>query len=363
MSETAFHLKYRPQSLDRIVGHEQTVTRLKGIVSSGKIPNALMFTGPSSVGKTTLARCFAAAINEVPSIAELSGDYKELNGTSERSIEEMRNVIKLSMYRPQHKKRVIVVDEFQGILSTPASAAALLKPLEEPSKNTVWVLCTMDPTKLGSGNGKAIANRCTQFALNPPSLESLKIQAKRIIKKEGMDYCKSLIEQIAESSNYEMRTLANLIQALNQYYNGLDKKPKHLKAEDLSEVLSTVNSVDDELAIECLLGIYNKKYKQVYKSILDCNDSFKLLNAMLWGNQHLLSCAVLEGARHPKVRWYLNTNKKLEEKTKKLKLTLGELAHVNEVLVKVKSEASSFVLGADDLLNAHLYRLIKDSKS
>ena len=78
MSYTDFHSKYRPETLDRIIGHSAAVTRLKGMVASGNIPGAILFTGPSSVGKTTLARAFAAAVNGKP-IEEQQQDFKEVN--------------------------------------------------------------------------------------------------------------------------------------------------------------------------------------------------------------------------------------------------------------------------------------------
>lgn len=359
MSDKPFHLKYRPRTLKSVIGHESVVTRLQGIIKSNKVPNALMFVGNSSVGKTTLARCFANDLNGTKNVEELRGDYKELNGTEQRTMEDIRAVIKLSMYKPSHKKRIIVIDEFQGVLSTPASAGALLKPLEEPSKDTIWILCTMDPSKLGTGNGKAIANRCTQFVLNPPSREDLRKQAIRIIKKEDMSYCKDIIDTLIDHSNYEFRTLANLAQSLNQYYEGLDSKPKRLQEKDISSILSTVTDSDDKLAVECLVGIYNKKYKQAYKALLNVTDYYRFISTLISGNQYLLTSAVLEGKGHSKLQWYLKTNKDLEAKVKNLKLTLGVLAQVNESLVDLKSIASNFAVDAQSLISARLYRLIK----
>ena len=146
----------------------------------------MLFTGPSSVGKTTLARALATELNGKP--AEKQQDYQEINGTDQRSIEDMRNLIQVSKFKPSGKKRIIVIDEAQGVLTNAPAAAALLKPLEEPSPDTLWILCSMDPTKFGSGNGKAIANRCTQFVLEPHSNGELLKQALRIAKGERMRY-------------------------------------------------------------------------------------------------------------------------------------------------------------------------------
>ena len=119
-----FHQKYRPAKLDKCLGHEAVVTRLKGIVKSNKIPSAIMFSGPSSAGKTTLARALAADINELETI-DGSRDYMEQNCTAEGSIDEIRSMLKTSHFRPSGKRRVIVLDEAQGLLRLPASASCL----------------------------------------------------------------------------------------------------------------------------------------------------------------------------------------------------------------------------------------------
>jgi DNA polymerase III gamma/tau subunit len=359
---TAFHTKYRPLTLDTLIGHEAAVTRLKGMVSSGKIPNALLITGPSSVGKTTLARALTAALNGIEK-AEGHPDYIEVNAGEQRTIEDVRSWIQTAKFRPQTKKRVICIDEAQGVLSNAVASAALLKPLEEPAKNTLWILCSMDPQKFTSGNGLAIAKRCTQFVLESHTNSDLLKQAVRIAKGEKMKYVmdeeKSLLKAIVKASGGEMRSVANLLQAAQQYYEGLDTKPSRLSKEHISKVLSSTESSDDRLVVTILTAVYGGKFKEVQRSLLDAQDGFQLINKLLWANSFVLNDTVLDGARHRKV-WATPINKELRGNAQKLKVSLGALAATNATLVEIKGLAQQFATSPEELLSAKLYRLIKE---
>lgn len=362
---TSFHLKYRPRTFDQVIGHEAAVTRMRGMVKSGKLPNALLITGPSSAGKTTLARCFASAINGVANV-EGHPDYTEHNAGTNRTIDEVRGWIQGAKFRPQTKKKIICIDEAQGLLSNQPAATALLKPLEEPAKDTIWILCSMDPTKFGTGNGKAMANRCIQFALEPHSAKNLFQQALRIAKAEKMTYVldeeRTALKTVVRNCNGEMRTVANLVESLQQYYEGLDKKPKLLTADHVNEVISSTESSDDRLAIQMLTNIYALQFAQVQRSILDIKDSFMFTSKLLYLNTYLLNSTVLKGERHPKV-WANTNNRQLVTNLKDVPTSLGMIAHVNATLVDTKASAQTFANDAEHLLSAKLYRLITELKA
>lgn len=357
---TALHIKYRPRNLDDIVGHEAVVTRLKGIVASNKYPSAIAFFGPSAAGKTTLARAFAAAANGLETI-DGTRDYLEIDGGSARTIDDVRQMIQQSKFKPQHKKRIICIDEAQNIVSNKVAADALLKSLEEPSKATLWILCSMEPSKFQSGTGKAFANRCSPFVLSPHTPSELLKQATRIAKGEKMSYVmdedRKLLKNVARSCQ-EMRTLANLMESLQQSYEGLSKKPKMLGPDHIADVLQSVESSDDKLAVTVLEAVYNGQFKLVQRNLLDVQDGFSFVSKLLWANQLVLNTFVLDGARHSKV-WASSSGRDLLGKSKKV--SLGILAATNECLVLVKAKAQQFATSPEELLSASFYRLIKDN--
>jgi replication factor C small subunit len=96
-----FDIKYRPATLDEVIGNDKVVTRLKGIIKSKKWPKTMLFVGPSSAGKTTLARAFVADMMGVPSVPSSTvSDYHESNAANQRKIDDIRDLLKVVQPRP-----------------------------------------------------------------------------------------------------------------------------------------------------------------------------------------------------------------------------------------------------------------------
>ncbi len=340
---TAFHTKYRPKTLDRIIGHASAVAKLKSILSSGKLPSAFLFLGPSSAGKTTLARCLANELNGGTS----TDNYTEINAADQRTIEDVRDLVRISKMRPlSGKKRVIVVDEVHQLLTNNPAAQTLLKPLEEPPKDTVWILCSMEPHRFSTGVGKAIANRCLQISLDEHTVKDRYLQAKRIVKKEALDIDDELLKALAKAAP-EMRSLANMMQALPS-----DRK---IKKEDLTEVIESATAAsDDSKVASVLINVINGQYGKVQRALLDVTDHFGFINKLLWCSNWLLNSAVLNGERHSKV-W---PNKAGMEVKKQIPdLSLKQSALLNAEIIEMKAAAMAFQVEPNQLLTAKLYRI------
>jgi DNA polymerase III gamma/tau subunit len=250
---------------------------------------------------------------------------------------------------------VKIADEKYGLVHN-----CLLKPLEEPSKDTIWVLCSMDPSKFQSGVGKALANRCSQFVLEPHSQSDMLKQASRIAKAEKMTYVmdaeKTVLKAVVRSCQ-EMRTLANLMESLQQYYSGMTTKPKLLSKEHIATVLNSTESSDDRLAVVVMNAVYQGQFKAVMRALLDVSDGFMFVSKLIYANSFVLNSMVLEGARHPKV-WGSISGRELVAKSKGI--SLGTLAACNATLIEVKSLAQQFATTPEELLSAKLYRLIRE---
>lgn len=114
--ETALHTKYRPKTLDEVIGHEKAVTAFKGYVETKKWPSAIALLGPTSAGKTTLARALASSVFEAP--AQGHPDFFEINASDSKTIDDVRSMITVAKLRPtKGKRRFIFIDEAQGLLS------------------------------------------------------------------------------------------------------------------------------------------------------------------------------------------------------------------------------------------------------
>lgn len=354
----ALHTKYRPSKLDDLIGHEEITTRLKGLlkkVESGETCPSLLFTGPTSAGKTTLARAFANGLNKDENFCN-TNECIEINVGDTRSIDDMRDLVKVSQFRSlTGKKRVIILDEVQALVGP--ALECILKYIEEPAKDVVWILCSMDPQKFKTGKYRALANRCTQFCLEPHTEKDLAKQAARIIRGENMTYMKNkeLVKELVLHCNGEMRTLAQLVESCQQYYEGLDDKPEMLDTSALSKVISTSETQEETLAVNIIAALYHNDYKEVVASIMQSTDTFALTKMLARLNSYILytSCS---NEKSSKV-WHSSVNRQVKSLVKGV-ATVEKSAKINRCLAEALSKMTQFAMDADLVLTSALYECI-----
>jgi DNA polymerase III gamma/tau subunit len=328
-----------------------------------------LFTGSPGAGKTTLARAFAS---DVLGGENLADNLMEWNFGADRSIDEVRGLIQTSKLRPAQGsiRRFILGDEVHALVSNKPAADAFLKPLESPVKTTTWLLCSMEPEKFaGSTTGRAIASRCINIQLKPPSAADMRKQALRILKGESMaSYVnEEAISKIVEVSNSNLRVLANNIESVQGYYNGLITKPEALPLDAIESALELGSTSDDVLAARFLVAVYAQKYVAAHRELLNIGDAFGFINKCIWLNWYCHNQVVMKEARHPKV-WGTQAAQQLWRNTKDIFAEVSrenQLATTSEVqasLVQLKLGSGSFAVDERIALSNQAYLLIQRLK-
>lgn len=222
----ALYRKYRSQTFGQLVGQEVIATTLRQAVEQGKISHAYLFSGPRGTGKTSVAKIFAKAMNcpnqkggepcndcyicEAITNGSLE-DVIEIDAASNNGVDEIRDIRDKSTYAPSlapHK--VYIIDEVH-MLSTGAFNA-LLKTLEEPTENVVFILATTELHKIPA----TILSRVQRFEFKSIKTPAIQDHLKAVLNKEGIDYEEEAVAIIARRAEGGMRdALSILDQALS----------------------------------------------------------------------------------------------------------------------------------------------------
>ena len=222
----ALYRKYRSQTFSQLVGQEVVAKTLKQAVEQEKISHAYLFSGPRGTGKTSVAKIFAKAMNCPNQVggepcnncyicqAVTDGsleDVIEMDAASNNGVDEIRDIRDKSTYAPSvaHYK-VYIIDEVH-MLSTGAFNA-LLKTLEEPTPNVVFILATTELHKIPA----TILSRVQRFEFKSIKTQDIRYHIFQILEKEGIDYETEAVEIIARRAEGGMRdALSILDQALS----------------------------------------------------------------------------------------------------------------------------------------------------
>ena len=251
MAYQALYRKWRPQKFEDMVGQTAVTKTLKNAIIHHKTSHAYLFTGPRGTGKTSAAKIFAKAINCLnPQDGEpcndcllckgitegTIGDVIEIDAASNNGVEEIRDIRDKARYAPtQATYKVYIIDEVH-MLSTGAFNA-LLKTLEEPPKNVIFILATTEPHKIPA----TIISRTQRFDFRRITNDEIIQRLRYILEQEEITYEEEALSVIARCANGGMRDALSL---LDQVISFSDDKVSFEQAIQVS------GSLTDDLMIE-----------------------------------------------------------------------------------------------------------------
>ncbi len=244
MSYLVFARKYRPQNFDEIVGQEHITTTLKNAILQNRIAHAYLFAGPRGIGKTSTARIFSKALNcekgpattpcnKCDTCKEISSgtslDVLEIDGASNRGIEEIRNLRENVKFSPSRGKfKIYIIDEVHML--TTEAFNALLKTLEEPPPHVKFIFATTQPHKILP----TILSRCQRFNFKRVSATDLVQVLKGIAGKEKIEAEEDALYAIAYASEGGLRDAESILDQLSSFSHG------KVTSEDVHSVLGMV---------------------------------------------------------------------------------------------------------------------------
>lgn len=272
----ALALKYRPKTFEDVTEQASVISILRNQVTTRTNKNCYLFTGSAGTGKTTTARIFANELNSG------NGTPIEIDGASNNGVEQVRIIIdQAKMKALDSDYKIYIIDECHALSN--AAWQAMLKLIEEPPKNTIFIFCTTDPQKIPA----TILSRVQRYDYKKISLDGVIKRLSYILEseiKEGREisYESAAVEYIAKIADGGMRDAITLMDKCLSYCQELTTKNvlEALGAVDyntMCELLLAIGNAEIEKCLEIIENIYNEGLdltqfmKQFWLFALDIN--------------------------------------------------------------------------------------------
>ena len=298
---TVLARRYRPQTFEDLVGQEAVARALQNAIKSNRVAHAYLFTGIRGVGKTTIARILAKALNcekgptptpcnECATCKSIAAgddvDVLEIDGASNNKVDEIRDLRGNVQYRPSRSRfKIYIIDEVHML--TTSAFNALLKTLEEPPPHVKFIFATTDVQALPV----TILSRCQRFDLGGISLPQIKASLGAIVAHEGMKADDAALELIARRANGSMRDAQSVLDQLLAFGG------ERLTADQVHNLLGTAG---DEhilaLAEASLSGDPRRALEQLEEAVARGFQLAELTDQLIgfWRDLMLVHCAGAE---------------------------------------------------------------------
>ena len=280
--------KYRPLRFADVKGQEHVTRTLMNALGQQRIAHGYIFSGHRGIGKTTIARILASALNcrrvigsaerpsaepclECESCTEVragnSVDVLEIDAATNRGIDEIRELRDAARYRPARDKyKIIILDEAHQI--TDAAFNALLKTLEEPPEHIVFMMATTQPEDIP----QTIRSRCQHFSFHAVKLDDIIAEIRGIAEREGVDADEAALGLLAEAGDGSMRDALSIMdQAIASAPH--DDGRARLDAGQIRELMGAVPNAVFEQVLEAVSANHSADVITVANRLLDAGNS------------------------------------------------------------------------------------------
>ncbi len=284
MAYVALYRTYRPKNFGEVIGQKHIIKTLKNAVAENKTSHAYIFSGLRGIGKTTIARILARAVNcENPIDGEPCNQCKnclailndettdivELDAASNNGVDEMREILEKVNFLPSVlRKKVYIIDEAH-MLST-AAFNALLKTLEEPPLHVMFILATTEPHKIP----QTILSRCQRFDFKQLSVEEISKEINLICEKENIKIENDAVVAISESAEGGMRDALSILDQASVYSNDT------ITVEDVDCVTGRISNYK---LIDLVKNLKEKNAAEAIKIVGDLINSGKEVSRIVSG--------------------------------------------------------------------------------
>lgn len=261
----ALYRQYRSRSLDEVVGQSHVVEILRQAIETGKVSHAYLLTGPRGVGKTSVARIMAHAINKLPYKDEPHLDIIEIDAASNRRIDDIRDLREKVHIAPTSAPyKVYIIDEVHML--TGESFNALLKTLEEPPAHVIFILATTELHKVPA----TIVSRTQRFHFKPASTATLVDHLRSIATKEKISITEDALTLIAQRGDGSFRDSISLL-----------------------DQLASLTSHIDASVVEATLGLAPQQLLGQLTAALEARDTGALIRTLKQADEQGISAVTL----------------------------------------------------------------------